>query len=689
MKCLRALRALCLIVFVSTAHSSCAQEQKPVAQWSFEETAAGEVHDSVSGVSDQLLGVYQRVKGVSGNALRFDGDTTTVSRKPESVPRLTDALSVEAWIAVNTYPWNWVPVVDHRRGEEAGYFVGIDSFGHLGIEARVNGKWQVLASKRQVPLKKWTHIAATFAESRGFRIYVNGQPAGELPVRGRIEPANEQSLLIGRVREPILPAQWLHPKHPVMYSFDGIIDELEIFSRTLSASEIAGNFAGIHLPAEDPLTFPVLPSGPSGPGRFGAFYTTLKYDELWEAPRRVGPRSDVVVRFDESPIRFVFWQGTNYIPAWVTENGKWYTDEFMETGDVCPEGQDCEPMSDRQNRYARVRILESNDARAVVHYRYNLCDVVNFQGANPDPLTGWSDWGDEYYTIYPDGVAVRKQVLRATSLKSGYEFQETMIINSPGTRPEDNIATDALTFVNMNGETATYSWEKPPAKIDRPAHANIQVVNLKSAWKPFQIVSDVKPKISVYTGEKTYSMFEWWNHWPVAQVASSGISAVAPDKPSHSSLSHIEGEPTAKSENSMTKIMLHGLTNKPAETLVNLAKSWLRAPLVEVTAGEFTAEGYDRDERAFLISRKSPGSQGALEFIVRASEDSPLENPAFVIENWGDKEAILKIDGKVIGWGHDFRHGYERSLEGSNLVVWTKLQATKPTTFELDFGSGE
>src|ERR1017187_5965475 len=44
----------------------------------------------------------------------------------------------------------------------------------------------------------------------------------------------------------------------------------------------------------------------------------------------MGPDTDVVVRFDKSPIRLVFWQGTAYEPAWVTENGKWYTDEFLE-----------------------------------------------------------------------------------------------------------------------------------------------------------------------------------------------------------------------------------------------------------------------------------------------------------------------------------------------------------------------
>ena len=107
----------------------------------------------------------------------------------------------------------------------------------------------------------------------------------------------------------------------------------------------------------------------------------------------------MVVRFDDLPIRLVSWQGTNYIPALITENGKWYSDEFVETGGLpgCPLGQDCEPMSDKQNRYAHVRILESTPARAVLHFRYGLCEVEQFVCANPDPITGWADWADEYY----------------------------------------------------------------------------------------------------------------------------------------------------------------------------------------------------------------------------------------------------------------------------------------------------
>ena len=48
-----------------------------------------------------------------------------------------------------------------------------------------------------------------------------------------------------------------------------------------------------------------LPSGPEGPGPFGAYYTHLKYDPVWDQPWRVGDHPDVVVRFNDGGHKFV------------------------------------------------------------------------------------------------------------------------------------------------------------------------------------------------------------------------------------------------------------------------------------------------------------------------------------------------------------------------------------------------
>jgi Concanavalin A-like lectin/glucanases superfamily len=672
---------ICLPVFV------CAQNAGPVAEWLFDESNGQTARDTVSGINDPIAGLFKHVNGVSGQGLRFDGETTVIIRDHKAAPKTGTGLTAEAWVAVNTYPWNWVPIVEHRREEQAGYAFGIDSFGHFGLKVAVGGMWWSLVSKSQLPLKKWSHIAASYDPAEGISIYLNGALAGGMALQGALVAADREDLVIGRTLEPTLPAQWIHPKIPVRYSFDGILDDLRIYDYSRPIEEIAKAYAAVHPPSGDTLPWPVLPSGPSGTGRFGAFYTTLKYDDLWEETRRVSPDSDVVVRFDQSPIRMVFWQGTNYGGDWVTENNKWYTDEFVETGGKidCPGGEDCEPMSDKENRYSHVRIIENTDARAVVHWHYGLCEVVNYSCANPDPITGWTDSADEYFTIYPDGVAVRKQVLWTSNFKNWHEFQETIVINGPGQRPEDNIQPDALMIGNMKGETATYSWQNgPPAKnFEKPEHPNIQVVNMKSNWKPFQIVSPVNSSMKAYTGEPTYSMFEWWNHWPVAQVRSSGISAVAPDRASSSSLSHIYWDPYAQTDHSMTKILLHGMTTQSVAQLVPLAKSWLSPPAIELSGSGFASDGYDPTQRAFVIDRQSGSPASKLQFALKASSDSPLMNPAFVIKNWGDAEPKLTIDGKPVLRGAKFRYGFVPHLEGNDLIVWLAMESTQPTKVEF------
>ncbi len=679
-----------------------AQDQGLVAKWSFDEAASPATHDSVSGNDDKVEGFYKYVPGVTGTGLRFDGYTTHVIRTAQKAPPLADAFSVEAWVALNTLPWNWVPIVDDEQFRQVGYSFGIDAFGHLGLQVSVNGVWQALYSAAQLPLKKWAHVCGTFDSATGLALYIDGKEMGRLPVQGSMRAAEHVDLLIGRAPEAVLPypGDAIHPFYPVWFSLDGILDEVKIYSRSLTAEEVQKSFAGVQAPSGEVIPWAVLPAGAPGAGHFGAYYATLKFEDVWDRPRRIGPESDVVVRFDKSPMRLVFWQGMNYIPHWVTENGKWYSDEHLETwGPGCPDGGDCEPMSDKQSIYSHVRILESSDARVVVHWRYALAEVEYHKGAHVDPLTGWFDWADEYWTVYPDGVAVRKQVLHTSDLSKPFEWQETMVESSPGVKPEDSINLDALTLANMKGETVTYSWRPKPAmsftrpngpeSVTGPPNANIQLVNVKSSWKPFQIVPPAHVRWDIYNGEKTYFTFECWNHWPVSQYPSSGRPCVAADRASSTSLSHIYWDPYQTSEGTMSKLLLDGLTLKPAQELVPLAASWLSPPQVVVTGVGFRSEGYDAAERAFVLVRDASAASAPVTVTIQASEKSPAINPAIVIKNWGDGEARFTLDGKLMKAGQDLRFGHVQRLEGTDLVIWLQTQATKPLLIRVAPAGGK
>jgi predicted nucleic acid-binding Zn-ribbon protein len=669
------------------------REEEEEEEEEFEVIMVRSVVDEVSGVKDRVEGAYFKiVAGVSGNAIKLDGNTSYIVRDRDAAdaPEVCGELSVEAWVALAAYPTNWCPVVDHSTLGEAGYFLGIDALGHAGFKIYADGKRYEIESEQRIPLRKWAHIAGVYTPEDGISLYLDGKRVASKDVTGEFTGAKNRDLLIGKHSIERQPYGTLRPNATAaVYTFyDGLIDELKIYNRGLSADEISKYVAKSKPKTEPALTARSLPSGPPGKGRFGAYYTTLKYYDGWDAPWRVGGHADVVVRFDESACRFVFWRGTSYIPHWVTEDNE-FNETWSEKG--CHE-----PMSDKQCRFSHVRIIESSDARAVVHWRYALVDNW-YHLAKVDDLTGWGDWTDEVYTIYPDMVAVRKVTLHSSEPAAPHEWHEGIIVMGPGQRPEEVLHPDALTLANMKGETHTYSWEHgvPPEAdeegvVELPKNANIHWVNTKSEYKPFVAVSpDSDPVWDIYAHElrRDISMFPWWNHWPTAQKPSDGRYAWDSDLASHSSLSHCHWKPYSQTEDSMTKIMLNGLTAKSAARLVPLAKSWSRPPALKLKKGlfgsDFESEGYDPTERAYQIVCKKRGKPSVLEFELAGSKKSPVVNPAFVIKGWGDKGAILTLKDRTKKAGKSFRVGHRHTVDGSDLIVWIKAESTKPVKVKL------
>ena len=638
------------------------------------------VTDDVSDLEDRLIGFHRLVPGVSGKALRFGGIGTYVVRQAHKVPQIDDAFSAEAWIAIDAYPVHWCSIAA-RADENRGALFGIDAYGRLGFRLAVGGQWKELVSKQRIGLREWVHVACVLRPNKQMLIYLNGQPAGVLEVEGEVEPAPDQDLLIGRepVKRKPLGTIRQHGTKDVHAYFDGLIDELKIYDRALEPDEIAGAYSEQRPEKSPQLPERRLPAGPSGPGPFGAFYTTLKYYDAWDAQWRVGEHADVVVRFDRNPCRFVFWRGTSYIPHWVTENGIWYNNEFNETWSE----HGChEPMSDKQCRHAHVRIIESNDARVVVHWRYALVDNW-YEFAKVDPATGWGDWTDEVYTIYPDGVGVRKITLHSTTPRAPHEWHEGIIVMGPGQRPENVLEPGALTMMNMDGQKQTYSWrDGAPEAPTAPPAANIQIINTKSKFRPFvAVTSESEPEFDIYDGElrRDVSMFPWWNHWPTAFDPCDGRYAMDADRASHSSLTHCHWRPYQETENSMTKIMLHGVTENSPEHVLRLARSWDSPPKLSVAGDGFSARGYDPAQRAYMIRRHSSGNPADLRLRLLASQESPVANLAIVIQGWNAGDVTVDVDGKPT----KFRVGRNDSLDGSDLILWIEHHATAPTLFRI------
>ena len=135
---MRPLLPLVLLLFLGASQSAIAQQPADTAaKWSFSRDQAAAPREEHSNALAKLEGKYQYVSGVSGDGLRLDGYTTSMSVNRKDLPSLgPDGFTAEAWVALNTYPWNWVPVVEQQNEHQAGFFLGIDAFGHVAFMPR-------------------------------------------------------------------------------------------------------------------------------------------------------------------------------------------------------------------------------------------------------------------------------------------------------------------------------------------------------------------------------------------------------------------------------------------------------------------------------------------------------------------------------------------------------------------------
>lgn len=671
---------------------------KPVAWFKFDEAIGDTTFENLSKSAMAVNGAktYWR-QGISGTALQFDDATTFLSLPAIVAPKPQTAITLEGWVAIGAYPWSWCPIVQqcddvpeelaidikqgmkvlYRKEDDRGYFLGIDGHGHPGIKIRVDGNWEEFTSDIHLERRNWYHIVGTYDKNSGkIALYVNGIPAGEMKVAhpGDIVLSNK-NLMIGRGKkrrptDPVRPTTF-----PDFYSFDGLYDEIKIYDLALTSDQVFKSFANYktskQILASADLPPRVLPTGDSTE-KFGGKYSALKYFDTWDNLFRFSKGADVVVSLDSNPCKFVFWRGVSYIPMIVNEKNEWYSNEFNETWGKSG-GQGCqEPMSDKSSEYSHVRILENTPARVVVHWRFALLDV-NHIIANYDEKTGWGDWSDWYYYIYPDGVAAKKMQLW-TNGERNHEWQESMVIFGPDQHPHNIIErTKTITMLSEDGNYNSYDWlTGPPDNADSPKNSNIQLINLTANYDPFTIATKFIGKTRVYAGEMTpYAAFATWNHWPIAQMPSDGRYASFPDRTSHSSITNvyfpIYKEDTISDKPYYEKILLEGMWNKKATDLIPLSKSWTHAPKLTNLKG---AEGsYDASQRAYVLNV----SDNPVSFTVNANTQNPVYNLCVVLKGWNTKvEAKVNVTGKV-------NQGTVRDTEGNyTKVIFIEKESTEP-----------
>ena len=661
-----------------------AQVKSHVLSWNFDELINRKVVELHSGLADTLEGNIRLSPGIRGSGLRLDGFTACLKHYGHQLPSPGEELTVEAWISIGEYPWNWCPVLTTENNEIKGYRLMIGPHGEASFQTAIAEQWISCTTERlTIPLRKWMHIVGVYRADKDLTVYVNGEKKARMSMQGKIGFARNNNCIIGMVAKPEKPSD-IHRTWgtlPQYFGLYGILDEIKVYDKAKTESEIADDFAGYEMKTPD--IFPhKLPSIEKNPGRFGAFYTKLKYYDEWDNLWPVDQDPDIVVCFDKLPVKVMFWRGIRYGASWVSENNNWMSDQSVEAWE--DSGNDAEGffehMQDRHCRFSHVRIIENTNARVVVHWRYAPTSAYN-NTWRIDPKTGWECWIDEYHYIYPDGSGIRKVSWKKGTLGFPRQFQESLPLLHPGQVESDLLYKDFVHVSDYNGNIKPVSYVEKPKPLDwnNLEDYTIQQYNFKSENKPFICFEPGNIMVLRENNIARYNEHGGCNHFPVGQARCDGRTSTTSDRPSHCGsfpisepVIHVQGDREFWNG-------LYGINNLSMMEVVKLGRAWAYAPKIILKGNDFVANGFDLSERCYKLENLAPITK-KLEFRLAGSKENPVYNPAFVIKNWSTGKANVLVNGKPV---KDARIDIDHKLEGDSLVVFLFLENDEPVDITI------
>jgi len=647
----------------------------------------GKTQEVINGKWDSLEGNFAIAAGIKGQGLRLDGFTTCLRATGTSPLNINNELTVEAWVALGEYPLNWCPVLTTETAGVDGYRLMIGPYGQVSMEVAVDGQWRSATTEREtIPLRKWMHIVGTYKANSELKAYVNGELRASSPIIGQMKNP-KGNFLLGMVALPEKPSDIVSSYGTLAdyFGLEGIIDEVKIYDVALSKEKVRANYLQTKITPTPPELQPKrLPSLKNNPGKFGAFYTTLKYYPAWDNLWPVGEQTDVVVTFDKSPVKLIFWRGTRYSPAWVSENELWMADQSVEAWN---DEEGCfEHMQDRHCRLSSVRIIENNEARVVVHWRYAPVSAYEHTWKR-DPKTGWECWVDEYYYIYPDRSAIRKVSWKKGTLGLPRQFQESEVLLQPEQKICDVVEKDFAEVADYNGNMRKVSFLEDPNKPpygpfnwDKSFDYTIQQFNFKAKNKPFICFEPGNKMWLRYRSLNDYCLHTGYDHWPVGQARCDGRRSIMADRPSHTIGFPISDPVIHETDTREYWSGLYGMNDLSFDGIIKFGKSWAYPAGLVIQDDDFKSEGYDKSERCYKINNLSQKPKD-LTISLKGSKNSPLFNPAIYVKNWNLPGAKVLVNNKEI---EGCKVGINKTLEGIDLVLFVPLNSESEVQMKIE-----
>jgi hypothetical protein len=200
-----------------------------VAAYSFNEGTGANVADA-SGNNN--LGTVNdgswTTSGRSGSALVFNGTSTRVFVNSSTSLNLTAGMTLMAWVQPNNANQSGNRTIIRR--ESNGYWLYAGRSGFNGTLRPGGGvilgtsTQETVSTSTQMPNNTWRHVAITY-DGTEVVLYVNGAEVDSEAATGTINSSGNNPL-------------WIGGNSPAGEYFQGVIDEVRVYNRALSATEV-------------------------------------------------------------------------------------------------------------------------------------------------------------------------------------------------------------------------------------------------------------------------------------------------------------------------------------------------------------------------------------------------------------------------------------------------------------------
>ena len=162
-----------------------------------------------------------QVQGAHGYGLQFDGVDDYVTVDDDNIDDMQE-LTITAWLKMNAQPEPNEIMRFVTLGNEKAvlrYYAASDGAMHIHFYMKIGGSLHSIQAKRKLETDRFYHVVGTYGGNT-MRLYQDGQQIGSLEVKGEVGGGSR--VLLSHVTETL----------------DGVLDEVILYPRALSADEV-------------------------------------------------------------------------------------------------------------------------------------------------------------------------------------------------------------------------------------------------------------------------------------------------------------------------------------------------------------------------------------------------------------------------------------------------------------------